>query len=316
MARRIIALASSDWHFHNWKQFNENDERIYVTINFIFELFSKAQELNVPIIFPGDLFHTPKGLTTKTLYLFNMHLRGFVEKFKGVKVYGISGNHEIDGQYSLFKAISYSFPEIFTCIDNAYVVLNGIKIIGIPYIYRNIGLIEKIEKASKMSGDKILLLHTELYGASDPSGYEPIPQNLPRQLNALFKDFNLVLSGHIHKFSPIEKNIIMVGAPNQQRKSDADCEMGYLKIYDDFSIKFITYKSPQFRYFNEGETHEETNDFWIEIPKPKKLKKQSEAEFKPTMDKITMAKRYAEETGIKNKRKVQALIDILQKTDD
>jgi len=316
MDKKIIGLASADWHFYDWKQFNENEERIFITIHFMFDLFLRAQSLRVPIFFPGDLFHTPKSITTKTLCLFNSTMRGFIREFNGVKIYGISGNHEIDGKYSLFQAACDAFPEVFECLDNKVLEINGYSIIGIPYIRRNIGLVDKIKEFAKIGGNKILLLHTELYGAPDPSGYIPEPQNLPRQLNALFKDFNLVLAGHVHKFTRVEKNVYMVGAPNQQRKSDAGCDMGYLEIYDDFSVKQVIYKSPKFRFYQEGEEHERTLDFWIEIPKPKKIKKHSEAEFKSTMDKTEMAKRYAEEKGIKSSRKIRALIDILNKTDE
>ena len=161
-----------------------------------------------------------------------------------------------------------------------------------------------------------MLLHTALYGAPDPSGYELEPENLPRNLPALFKAFNLVLAGHVHKHTKVSDKIYMVGAPNQQRKSDADCVMGYLEIYSDFSVKFIKYDAPRFRYYKEGETHPDTNDFWVELKKPKKLKKGSEAEFKPTMKKEEMARQYAKETGITSPRKIKALIEVLNQTDD
>ena len=108
----------------------------------------------------------------------------------------------------------------------------------------------------------------------------------------------------------------MVGAPNQQRKSDMGCQMGYVEIYEDFSTEFVPYKAPQFRYYNEGEEHEDTNDFWIEVPKPRKIKKGSEAEFSPKMSKEAMAIRYAKETGITSPRKIRALINILNQTDE
>lgn len=313
---KIIALASGDWHFHDWKQFNETQERTQVTINFIFDLFTRAEKLKVPIWFTGDLFHTPKGLTTRTICTFNSMMNKFDSQFN-IDVEGISGNHDIDKGLSLFQAAADAFPDIFKCIDNDFIDYEGFTLYGIPFLRRNIGLVDKIETMSlRISGKKVLLLHTELYGAPDPSGYEPTPQNLPRNLNALFKDFDLVLAGHIHKYAKVGKNIHMVGAPNQQRKSDTGCEMGYLEIYDDLSVKQVFYDAPGFRYYKEGEEHEDTNDFWIEIPKPKKIQKQSEAEFRPNMNKIIMAKRYAKETGVKSPKKINALINVLSQTDD
>lgn len=315
MDKKIIALATGDLHYHHWKTFNETMERTQVTTNFLAHIFNEAEEKDVPIFHTGDLFHTSQGLSTKTLCEF-MIMMAIVRDTYNVIIYGISGNHDLDKGDSLWGAMCFAFPDIFINLDNALHQFNNFDLVGIPYIKRNVGLVEKIEKLSQIKRNKILLLHTALYGALDPSGYELEPQNLPRQLNALFKDFELVLAGHIHKYTQVGNNIHMVGAPNQQRKSDAGCDMGYLEIYDDFSVKFIKYDAPQFRYYKEGEEHEDTNDFWIEIPKSKKLKKQSEAEFKPTMSKETMARRYAEETGIKSPRKIRALIDILNETDD
>lgn len=309
--RKLIAISSSDWHFHNWKQFNENGERLEITKRIILKLFEEAHLKKVPILFSGDFFHTPTGISDELFYYILDFLKGLEDIFKDVRLLGISGNH--DGKKSMFKTLSRIFNN-FICIDNQVEYINNIPVVGIPYIKRNKGLLDKIEKAKEYGG--ILLLHTELYGAPDPSGHIVEPQNLPRNLNALFKDFNLVLSGHIHKHTKICDNVYMVGAPNQQRKSDYGCEMGYLRIYDDFSVEFINLNMPRFRYYNEGEPRENTDDFWIEIPKPKKVKRVSGIGFKPTMDKTKMAKKYAKEMDIKSPKKINALIDILNKTDE
>jgi len=316
MAKEIIAYAASDIHFHDWKQFNENDERLQVTINTLAHLFYLSDSEEVPILMPGDLFHTPKGLTTKTLVKFMTFMAIAKEEYPKARMIGITGNHDGSIDNSLWYAMCKAFPDILCNIDNNVVYYNDFAIFGIPYIRRNVGLVDKIKKLSKHPGKKILLLHTELYGAPDPSGYETNPQNFPRESLKLFRKFNLVLAGHIHKFTEVRKNVFMVGAINQQRKSDAGCEMGYLEIYNDFSVEFMPLKNPGFRFYKEGEEHEDTDDFWIEIPKPKKIKKGSEAEFKANMDKTEMAKRYAIETGLKSKRRIKALIDILNQTDD
>ena len=317
MGKRLIAYATGDIHFHDWKTFNENVERTKVTINFLSHLMIQAKNNNVPIFHTGDLFHTPKGLTTKTYVMFSNFMVTVREDYLGVKIYGITGNHDSDQGYSLWDAVCNSYPDTFINLDNGYKSFEGFTVFGIPYAKRNERVIRKIEShAIHPSDKKIILLHTALYGAPDPSGYELEPENLPRNLNALFKDFDLVLAGHVHKHTAVDDNIIMVGAPNQQRKSDSGCEMGYLEIYDDFSVKFVKFATPQFRYYKEGEEHEDTWDFWIEIKKPKKLKKGSEASFKPSMDREKMARRYAEETGITSPRKIKALINVLKQTDD
>lgn len=316
MDKEIIAIAASDFHYHDWKQFNGDGERTLITQNFILKLCRVAEEYEVPILMSGDWFHTPKGLTTRTLFLFNRLMAGIRENYPGVKFITISGNHDLDKDISLVKAMQLAFPDTINCIDAQAYKINDVMVYGLSYVRRNTGLVDSIERMAKMPGPKILLLHTELYGAPDPSGHEPEPQNLPRNLPALFKAFDLVLAGHVHKHIQVCKNVYMVGAPNQQRKSDAGCEMGYLEIYNDFSVKFILYKAPGFRYYKEGEKHKVTGDFWIEIPKPKKLEKQSDTSFKPTMNKTKMAKRYMKETGVKSIKKLSTLIKVLNQTDE
>lgn len=317
MGKQLIALAVSDIHFHDWKQFNENGDRTQVTIDILAELFCRSDEEDIPILFSGDLFHTPKGLTTKTLTKFTTTMDLVRSNFRNSLMIGITGNHDGSTGSSLWEAMCKAFPKQLVNIDNNFVHLkNKAKVYGLPYRRRNVDLVNLIKIISKKPGKKILLLHTELYGAPDPSGYEAIPQNFSRESLALFKDFDLVLAGHVHKHTQVMDNVYMVGAPNQQRKSDAGTSMGYLEIYDDYSVEFIPIKSPGFRTFNEGQEHEDTDDYWVKIPKPKKLKKQSEAEFSPNMDKTEMAKRYVKEIGVKNPKRVRALINILNDAEE
>lgn len=318
MGKKLIALASSDWHLHDWQSFNEESIRTQVTVDFMVYLFDLADSYKVPILFEGDLFHTPKGLSNKVLSIISK-VFNYIKKTSKSQLIGISGNHEKDQGISLFETICRIYPENFKCIDHeksGISMANGITICGISHTRRNEGLVDRIKEMAKIKGPKILLLHTELYGAPDPSGYDLEPQNIPRNLKSLFKDFNLVLAGHVHAYTQVCDNVYMVGAPNQQRKSDSGCKMGYLEIYDDFSVVFKQYSTPEFKYYKEEDGHKETDDYWVQIPKPKKLKKTSEAEFKPTMGRHDMAEQYAEEKGIKSKRKVKALIDILNRADD
>jgi len=317
MAKKLIAYAASDLHFHDWKQFNEQDQRTQVTINVLANLMFLSDQDDVPILMPGDLFHTPKGLTTKTLVKFMTFMDTARESYPRAKVVGITGNHDGDINYSLWYAMSKAFPGMLLNADNwGWLINEDTHVYGLPYRRRNTGLVDAIKSMGQNDGKKILLLHTELYGAPDPSGYGLVPQNFPRESLALFKAFDLVLAGHVHKHTKVKKNVYMVGAPNQQRKSDAGCDMGYLEIYNDFSVEFIKLDNPEFRFYKEGKEHEDTEDFWIEIPKPKKMKKNSEAEFGATMDKTKMAQQYAKETGLKSKRRIRALIEILNQTDD
>ncbi len=316
MGKNLIALSASDFHFHDWKQYNSQGERTQITINILVELFERSHSEGIPILNSGDLFHTPKGLTTKTLKEFNLLMNNVSKHYPDSKMVGITGNHDGSYENSLWGAVCAAFPKHLVNIDNGYISVNGINIYGLPYRKRNIGLVDNIKKLGEDNGKKILLIHTELYGAPDPSGYEAVPQNFSRKSYALFKAFDLVLAGHIHMHTKVKNNVYMVGAPNQQRKSDSGCKMGYLEIYDDFSVEFIPINAPEFKYYKEGEEKPDDYHFWVEIPKPKKMDKKSNAEFSSKMKREEMAKRYAKEKGIKNPKYIRKLGELLNEADD
>ena len=140
MARRI-ALCISDIHLNDWKKFNERDRRIYTTINLLHKLGAQAAEEGIPVLIPGDLFHTPKGLTTKLLQITTALFRSMSDM--GARFILTSGNHDIDGDYSLVKALENAFPDTIKCIDNSYENIRGFsddyRVYGIPYRKRNEG---------------------------------------------------------------------------------------------------------------------------------------------------------------------------------
>lgn len=333
---KIIALSSSDWHLHFWKQFNKNGARIEVAKQFIVDLFIKAEELKVPILFPGDLWHTPAGLSTKTFFIFSQLFNEIRKQFPNIKVIGIPGNHD-QVEHSkigyvspnLFTAWCNCFPEIFIDVSFKFVEYKDFIVFGIPYISHNIGFDKfvkgKLREEVLRLGDKnpeklkILLIHSDLPAAIDPSGREIAQvESIPRNLGRFFKDWDFVLAGHIHKPQIMwANNIIMMGSPYQQRRSDSGCDMGYWYLYGDGTHKFVKYNAPEFKYYNEGEGHEDTEDFWIPIPKEIKLEgKKKTKKFNPKMDKTKMAKKYVRAKGIKDETKLNALINILNKVEE
>lgn len=331
----LIAIGSSDWHLHNWNQFNKDGLRIEIARQFLVNLFVEAEEKGVPILFPGDLWHTPQGIATKTFYIFSKLFNELRKQFPTVKVIGIPGNHDQSENSkigslapNLFSAWCECFPEIFKDVSFKILETDNMIISGIPYINHNIGFTEfvkgrlrdGIRNISKKNPEKIkvLLIHTDLMGALDTSGREVGQvENIPRSLGKFFKDWDIVLSGHIHKPQVMwEGSVIMVGSPYQQRRSDSGCDMGYWHIYSDKSYEFIKYDSPGFRFYSEGKEHENTDDFWIPIPKEVKIEKKKTKKFNPKMNRTKMAKKYVRAKGIKDETKLQALIDTLNKVEE
>lgn len=137
---------------------------------------------------------------------------------------------------------------------------------GVPYIDNNVGLSEYLKKLELDKSKKnILLLHTDYPGAKDTDGREiDSVENL--NVNVLNK-FDLVLCGHIHKPQRLSKKVYMIGAPNHQRRTDRDCELGYWKIYEDLSLKFVPLKNfPKFIDVEREEDIKDDGNYYTVIP--------------------------------------------------
>jgi len=312
-----IALVFSDLHFHDFNQFNENDKRIKVTLG-ILEILKKKR---LPMLFAGDWFHEDQHISNK-LFDYSTHLGKM-----GLNVWGISGNHDmsetntIDNQSpSLFKSLA-TMTKGINCIDFELITLTShpdVCITGIPYLTYNIGFedyLNKIRKNGKLKKfkKKILLIHTDLHGARETDGRRiDSVQNLDKDLYKLFKGFDLVLCGHIHKPQRIRPSIIMVGSPNQQKKSDMGGKFGYWEIYEDMTTKFKKLTTPEFKFYDP--TKDTINDYhyWVPI---NKMEDSDESEiprrFTNNISRKKLAKRYCEEKGINDKKKIKALKQIL-----
>ena len=172
-----------------------------------------------------------------------------------IKVIGIDGNHDQDG-ISTTDKFPYTYMKLLQNLSSSWQSINFDKlwvdhdttIHGIPYLTHNIGFNEYIENIKLNPGINILLIHTDLPGAVDTSGREVgTAEGISKQYSKLFKKFDLVLAGHIHKPQKLASNVIMVGAPQQQNRGDRNCEFGYWAIYNDLSTEFFKIDSPQFK---------------------------------------------------------------------
>lgn len=328
--KRVIAIASGDWHIHDWAQFNEEGQRLQVAAHFIDHITKEAEIHGCNILFTGDLGQTPKGWTTKTME-FAAKLFRTISKLYSHKIIGIAGNHDFSETNtlskqspSMYRAICHCFPSLFIDVGFTDWVLpeHNLRIYGIPYVTHNQGIEDYINlisvDAKSTSQRSILLLHSDIWGARDTNGREVGGvEGIPRNLGKFFKNFDLVLCGHIHQQAELwENKVYMVGAPFHQRKTDMGSKMGYYYIYEDLSVKFQPYKAPMFKEYHEGTDHPDTHDYWVKIPKAVKRKESETATFTANMGRSKMAKKYAKQKGIKSKTKIQALTDILNKVDN
>lgn len=309
-----IAVAFSDHHMANWKQFNEDEYRLKWGKTLLQQIIKVANKRGLPLLFCGDLIDHPK-------YVDNRALLYLSEALKTLKVplYGINGNHD-QPRMNTFKnpvegylhSLSELHPKYIQCIDFTSQGDHNLCIHGIPYIFGNVDFIEALE-ARVEDIDKnlynILLIHRDLAGAEEPSGKViDKEKDQDKTLKKLFKHFDLVLSGHIHKPQQIKQlgdHIYMLGATHQQRRSDAGCDMGYWVIYDDMSLRFKALDAPQFKFHEWDEEPRNTKDFWIKKPKPLTEESKTDKNFSIHKTTRSLVKNYMIAKGLKSKRKLK-----------
>lgn len=326
--KKVIAVAFSDLHLANWKQFNEDEYRMREALLITQQIINKATKYSVPVLFAGDFIDHPK-------YLDNVLMGYLVKMVKTVKtmrrtLIGINGNHDLAKVNSNGNRVPGYFTYMaelvpnFICVDFHHYDTDKestlpMRIHGIPYLNHNVGFIQALEervKNLKKGSKNILLIHRDLAGALEPDGkLVKKDKDGDSDIKRLFKKFDLVLSGHIHKPQAIKalgKNVLMLGAPYQQRRSDKECEMGYWLIFNDMSRKFIPIETSKFRTYEDGDTPENGTDFWIKLPKGSVADNtRSTKNFNVKTDRKTLLKAYLKKKNIKSKSKLNLLMKYL-----
>ena len=315
----VIAVAFSDLHINLWAKFNDNNHRTLNSFRVLSIIQKVCKEYNCPALFCGDLFHKAETMDQDLSEIVYNELN----KLGGLWIYAISGNHDIkkvsrvgNPPYSWSYTVERYGIEI---IDYTTRILSGyhkeIEVHGVPYIDNNIGISKylselKLDKSKK----HILLLHTDYPGAKDTDGREiDSVENL--NLNTLNR-FDLVLCGHIHKPQRLGKKVYMIGAPNQQRRTDKNCKLGYWKIYEDLSMEFVPLKGfPKFKDVESEEDIKDDGNYYTIIPQKASTPVNNKHKITKQLSKKTLAKRYLKEKGIKDEVKTNLLIETLKKAE-
>jgi len=267
----MLALVFSDLHLHLWEQFSKRfDAQLKV-----FEYLVKLADRNkCPILFSGDLFHTPKDIKNSLLGILIPFLKTTFKQYPNVKIYAISGNHDqatenyIDKPSpSYIKTLSLIIPNII-CIDYKSVRIKDYVVYGIPYMTHNIGLEVEVKRITKIMDPKlhnILLTHTDFKGQKDTNGV--IVGQGKNFKEEIFNPFYAVFNGHIHKRGKLRDNIYSVGAPLQLRLSDKDSIFGFWMITKkDIRFRKIDF-TPKYRLYKDISEINNDTDIWVKIPK-------------------------------------------------
>lgn len=328
--KKIAALAFADLHANDWKiSYSKNNNGLKTSLEPLRIIGKRAKELNVPVLFAGDLIHKPKVIDNEVLMELASYLKAY---FYGVTFLAISGNHD-QSKKNTSESTSPSYirsldillrdsPNItFRCIDNTTddfpfgIGKRGLSVAGIPYYTHNNGfdkVLSKLKKHDPEYGDslRILLIHRDLPGATNAFGHEIGESNKIENLRKYFKPFDLVLCGHIHKPQRLAGNVIMMGSPYQQNSGDMGLEMGYWEIYDDGTAKMVPLDLPKFKPLPKG--MEPPDDYHYYVPQANKANKASivTGEFNNKVSRASIAKSYIKAKKIKSKSKKKALIKV------
>lgn len=325
-----IALCCSDTHWANWKQFNKDGYRLKAQSKLWKQIYKVSAQLGVDILFCGDLIDHPKHMDN---VVHDAITKSFKDMPQGASMVGIDGNHDfpfvntfanpVRGYFGSFTRVIKQIE----CVNFTYKDIKGayyakkpynIRVHGIPYINGDVDFVDALKARIKEIDKKktnILLIHRDLAGAEEPDG--KVTKKDPEQdgiLKKLFKKFDLVLSGHIHKPQRIKKlgkHVYMLGATHQQRRSDAGCSMGYWILYNDLSMEFKPLKSPEFKFYKEGQEPEDDYHFWTKTIEKKEVKESSSSEFNIKRDRKSLVKAYMIARGIKSKSKLKKAMKYL-----
>jgi DNA repair exonuclease SbcCD nuclease subunit len=325
--RKPIFIIYSDIHHHIYAQYNEDNKRLKTSLDIEESLFLEAKNLGIPIIFTGDILHNDELIQNE---LFEHILPHYVKLNKlNVTWYGIDGNHDQSDINTFEKRSSNYIKTLCSAFDNfvymsfeSDIIEAGNKYIGlhgIPYISHDKDLYKIVKSIKRYKGiPNILLLHTTLPMAKDTNGRIIQTTTIDKKfMKMISRRFDLTLTGHIHKPMKLGDNIYQIGATNQQRKTDKDCEMGYWIMYDDLKMKFIPIDSPKFIELKEGEKAKNKEDYYYnKVEKNEEDVIQDTKEYSDTTNTKLIVKSYLKQKGIKDKNKRRLLIKLLKNEDD
>jgi DNA repair exonuclease SbcCD nuclease subunit len=283
---------------------------------------TQAHSLKVPIFFPGDIFHTPDGLSNSLMSLVLPKLLELFYKYP-VDMYAISGNHDLEGLNSYTRRSSSYITTLSNTIKRFHVIDFDTEIIedmalhGVPYINFNEDYADVIG-GIKIVKDKfnILMNHCDYKGQKDTNGI--IIGRGENITKGMFKKFDLVISGHVHKPGHLFGNVYSIGSPFQQRLSDMGGEFGYWTLKKSFKMKFHELQTPKFRFYEDKKEINNLTDYWVKKPKENVTDDTAKITMDDLGDKRKILKRYLRYIHNRSKSKAriinQLLTDVLNDT--
>lgn len=242
----------SDQHCHAWSAFSKTDpdgvnNRLRIILD---EMERAAEEVAAAggdmLVFAGDLFHSRGSISPE---VFNPTHDCIEQILKGVQIYAIPGNHDLQGKET-------------TELGNAMQTLSkldGFEVATTPMVHQWFGASARagvlmVPWMSRVEDLRAALVKIDLDFRSSLDLIIHAPVNgvlmgIPdhgltgEELAAL--GFKRVFSGHYHNHKEVVPGVFSIGATTHQTWSDVGTRAGFLIVHDDH-VDFRASHAPSF----------------------------------------------------------------------
>lgn len=328
-----LAIVSGDWHIHTWKTFNEDGRRTKSQLSALYNMGYAAKQDNIPIIFTGDFGHAFGKVELELWFALVMFFNNW-ENQNFPKIIGISGNHdqekanydEDEASPDLWSLLCLIFPNVLVNLNWGELKLEGggtyLNLMGIPYTTYNksfdkwVGHFQsQLQGGRKPGVFNILVIHTDLYGAMDNGREVGTVEGIPKAMDEYFAYFDLVVSGHIHLPQKLGRKIYMIGAMQQQRRSDMDGEFGFWTMGENkgkLKMEFTHLDMlPKFIHLEPGQLPPDKDNYYITAETPAEETEEIEMGFSSKSSKGQLVRNYMQAIGDKSVSKRIALTKMI-----
>ncbi len=235
-----LAVTFSDWHVHNYKQFNEDNSRLDQCIRVLDYLGKFCTAANIKfILFGGDLYDQHAVLPTEVVNAVVEAMVDFDKQYPDITIIGISGNHDQSTKnlphkpaVTALSHIESIVPDTFILLDNTCIeICEGVYIHGIPYYEYSKHFHEMLDKRVAdverlNSKQDDLVHHLMIHQTPDGIGNKMITTDT-NPMDERYQVFTSVRCGHIHIRMDITEKFYLIGSPIHRDAADVGKQKGF-----------------------------------------------------------------------------------------
>lgn len=240
----------SDTHFHNFTRFATTlddgvNSRLQHTIDAMVEAVEFAEKQGIKkIIHGGDCFHV-RGQISPTVLNPVMDLFSWIINIKGMEVYMIAGNHDLESKESdELSNTASALDAVGVQVINEPTVVEELKLVLIPWSSSLSALNEKLAEYAKKLGTDVdkytAVIHAPLNGVI--SG---IPDHGLEPTDLAKHGFKRIMCGHYHNHMDFG-SVVSIGALTHQTFGDIHSKAGFIIEDEKGNLSHFATSAPRF----------------------------------------------------------------------